>query len=53
MYQARSRGSHRLTVTLPAGVVRQLEVRANEEGRSMSNLVAFLVEARLHDDKSS
>jgi hypothetical protein len=45
------RRSERLTVTLPFAVVRAIEVRAADEGRSVSNMAAFLLEQSF-DDKS-
>lgn len=39
--------SHRLTVTVPAAVYQRLLARAFNEGRSVSNLTAFLVETAL------
>jgi hypothetical protein len=41
------RGSQRLSATIPAAVLQQLEARALEEGRSLSNLVAVLLERAL------
>jgi hypothetical protein len=35
----------RLTATLPWQVVENLQLRADMEGRSLSNLVAYLLEA--------
>ena len=43
----------RLTVTLPANVFSALEARSTTEGRSLSNLTAFLVERALEDAKQS
>lgn len=45
------RRSGRITVTLPYSVMRAIEVRATNEGRSLSNLVAFLLE-QFFDDRS-
>jgi hypothetical protein len=42
-----SANSHRLTVTVPAAVYQRLLARAFNEGRSVSNLMAFLVETGL------
>jgi hypothetical protein len=39
--------STRLTLTLPGGVFDDLVFRANEEGRSISNLAAYLIEVGL------
>lgn len=41
------RSSQRLTATVPASVMKMLEARASEEGRSLSNLVAVLLERSL------
>jgi plasmid stability protein len=35
----------RLTVNLPKHVIEQLQLRAINEGRSLSNLAAFILEA--------
>jgi hypothetical protein len=37
----------RLSTTVPASLMTALEHRAMEEGRSLSNLVAFLLESSL------
>jgi hypothetical protein len=34
----------RVTITLPWGLRQTLQARADEEGRSLSNLLAFLLE---------
>jgi len=39
--------STRLTITLPGGVYSQLVVRSDDEGRSVSNLAAYLIETGL------
>ena len=39
--------SGRITVTLPSGVCEALQDRADREGRSTSNLAAFLLERGL------
>jgi hypothetical protein len=41
------RSSVRLSTTVPASLMKALENRAMEEGRSVSNLVAFLLESSL------
>ncbi len=41
------RSSQRITVTIPDVVLHSLIKRSGEEGRSVSNLVAFLVERSL------
>ncbi len=38
----RSRSPKRLTITIPYTVFRALETRSAEEGRSLSNLAAYL-----------
>ncbi len=40
-------GSQRLSATVPASVMQQLEARALHEGRSLSNLIAVLLERAL------
>jgi hypothetical protein len=44
----RSRSPKRLTITIPYTVFGSLEQRSAEEGRSLSNLAAFLLEQSLH-----
>jgi hypothetical protein len=43
------RSPRRVTITLPFATYQDLQVRADEEGRSLSNLAAFLLESSLHD----
>ena len=43
-----SRSPKRLTITIPFTVFSALEQRSVEEGRSLSNLAAFLLEHSLH-----
>ena len=43
-----SRSPRRLTITIPFNVFGSLEQRSYEEGRSLSNLAAFLLEQSLH-----
>ncbi len=43
----RSRSPKRLTITIPYTVFRALETRSAEEGRSLSNLAAYLLEKAL------
>ncbi len=38
----------RISVTIPSKLYRQLVERSDREGRSLSNLVAFLLETALH-----
>jgi hypothetical protein len=40
----------RLTITLPQSIYHQLVERSDWEGRSMSNLAAYLLETSLDDD---
>jgi len=44
----RSRSPKRLSITIPYTVFGSLEQRSAEEGRSLSNLAAFLLEQSLH-----
>lgn len=41
------RSSRRVTITLPMATFEALQVRADGEGRSLSNLAAFLLETAL------
>jgi hypothetical protein len=43
------RTPRRITITIPNGVYEELILRSNEEGRSLSNLAAFLIEKTLDD----
>jgi hypothetical protein len=43
-------GSARLSITVPANVWNSLARRALEEGRSMSNLAAYLLERHAKDN---
>jgi plasmid stability protein len=47
----RQSDSGRITVTLPSGVFMALRDRADREGRSTSNLAAFLLENALANPK--
>lgn len=38
------RGRERISISIPAGVLQSLVARSNHEGRSISNLCAFLLE---------
>ena len=40
-------GSKRFSATIPAPIMEALEHRAKREGRSVSNLVAYLLESHL------
>ena len=42
-----TRHSERLTITLPWAVLHQLQQRALTDGRSVSNLAAYLIERSL------
>lgn len=42
-----SRKSARVSTTVPAALMTALELRAQEEGRSLSNLVVYLLESSL------
>lgn len=44
------KASTRLTITLPGGVFEKLVVRSNDEGRSISNLAAYLIETSLESN---
>jgi hypothetical protein len=44
--------SQRATITLPQGVLEELLAIADEDGRSFSNLIAFMVESRLEEYKN-
>jgi len=46
------RRSQRITVTVPYGVMSRLERRALEEGRSLSNLSAYLLERAVENWES-
>ena len=43
------RAPRRITITIPNGVYEVLISRSNLEGRSLSNLAAFLIEKTLDD----
>lgn len=43
------RAPRRITITIPNGVYEELITRSNQEGRSLSNLAAFLIEKTLDD----
>ena len=45
-----SRGPKRISVTLPYSAFRALEERSIGEGRSLSNLAAFLIEQALEQE---
>lgn len=43
------RSPRRVTITLPFATYQDLQERADGEGRSLSNLAAFLLESRLQE----
>lgn len=43
------RAPRRISITLPEHPYRQLVERSNREGRSISNLAAFLLEQAIHE----
>ena len=45
------RKTQRATFSLPQGVLEDLHVIADEDGRSLSNLIAFMVETQLEEYK--
>ena len=45
--QTAFRSPRRVTITLPLATFEALQVRADAEGRSLSNLAAFLLESAL------
>lgn len=47
------RGPVRITATLPRHLHESLTARADEEGRSLSNLVAFLLEKAMGLNQST
>lgn len=49
--QLMKRKRQRATISLPQGVLEDLLAIADEDGRSLSNLIAFMVERRLEDYK--
>jgi hypothetical protein len=49
--QLNRRSGTRITITVPASVVETLSRRALAEGRSLSNLAAFLLEQHLQDNQ--
>lgn len=44
------RGPVRISTTLHRALYETLSTRARQEGRSMSNLIAYLLERALHQD---
>jgi hypothetical protein len=50
--QLMQRKTQRVTVSMPQGVMEELLAIADEDGRSLSNLIAFMVESRLEERKS-
>jgi metal-responsive CopG/Arc/MetJ family transcriptional regulator len=49
--QLMKRKTQRATFSLPQGVLEDLHVIADEDGRSLSNLIAFMVETQLEEYK--
>ena len=49
--QLMKRKTQRATISLPQGVLEDLFAIAAEDGRSLSNLIAFMVESRLEEYK--
>jgi metal-responsive CopG/Arc/MetJ family transcriptional regulator len=49
--QLMQRKTQRVTVSMPQGVMEELLAIADEDGRSLSNLIAFMVESRLEEYK--
>jgi CopG-like RHH_1 or ribbon-helix-helix domain, RHH_5 len=47
------RSPRRVTITLPFATYQDLQERADDEGRSLSNLAAFLLESALSDDQET
>ena len=47
------RSPRRVTITLPFATFQDLQERADGEGRSLSNLAAFLLESSLHPGDGS
>lgn len=45
------RSPQRITITLPYSIYRKLLERSDQEGRSLSNLSAFLLESALSDQQ--
>jgi hypothetical protein len=50
--QLMNRKTQRATISLPQGVLEDLLAIADQDGRSLSNLIAFMVESRLEEYKS-
>lgn len=48
---AHFRSPRRISVTLPYNAFSSLQSRSDEEGRSLSNLAAFLIESSLEDSR--
>jgi macrodomain Ter protein organizer (MatP/YcbG family) len=48
-----SRSPRRVSVTLPYRAFQALEERSNQEGRSLSNLAAYLIEQALEQGPST
>jgi hypothetical protein len=49
--QLMKRKTQRATISLPQGVLEDLLALADQDGRSLSNLIAYMVETRLEQYK--
>jgi hypothetical protein len=49
--QLMKRKTQRATISLPQGVLEDLLAIADQDGRSLSNLIAYMVESRLEEYK--
>jgi len=49
--QLLQRKTQRATFSLPQAVLEELRLLSDEEGRSLSNLIAFMVETKLQEYK--
>jgi hypothetical protein len=47
------RSSRRISITIPHSIAKNLEERSDLEGRSLSNLAAYLLEKSLSEIKNS
>jgi hypothetical protein len=47
------RKTQRATVSLPQSVIEDLYAISDQDGRSLSNLIAFMVESQLQEYKKS
>jgi hypothetical protein len=51
--QLMKRKTQRATISFPQGVLEDLHAIADEDGRSLSNLIAFMVETQLQTYKQT